>query len=265
MKPTASSARARHPDGVFRAPALALAAGLALLAVGLAYPDPASAAPAAGADGAAIPRTYFGMHIHDATHLRDADGRLTWPGVGFGSLRLWDASVDWSSLEPFKGGWKLRHLDDLVDLAQAQNVEIVLTLGTTPRWASARPDEAAIYGKGSGAEPRDIDDWRTYVRMIATRYKGRIGYYEMWNEPHFGPGGGTGFFTGTAPAMVALAKVAFEEIRAADPAARLLSPGVVSEVSRIEPYFAAGGGKYTDIVAAHFYGGPPANRARPLP
>ena len=77
-----------------------------------------------------------------------------------------------------------RHLDRSLALAEAHHANVLMTLGLTPRWASARPQEASGYAPGYAAEPKDIEDWRIFVRTVATRYKGRIHAYEIWNEPN---------------------------------------------------------------------------------
>jgi hypothetical protein len=144
---------------------------------------------------------------------------------------------------------------------------VLWTLGNTPRWASARPNEPCSYGKGCAAEPTDIATWRRYVRAVATRYRGRVECYEPWNEvsfptdPQFSPAGAGGapgqFFSGTVKAMVRLARVAHEEIRAADPKACVLAPSFHPAsgdwAQKFDRYLAAGGGGYMDVVSQHFY------------
>ena len=124
--------------------------------------------------------------------LHGTDRLTPWPSVPIPEWRLWDAKVTWPDLEPGKGQ---RHFDDLdksLALAEAHHANVLMTLGLTPRWASARPQEASGYSPGYAAEPKDIEDWRSLVRTVATRYKGRIHAYEIWNEPNV-----KRFWTGT--------------------------------------------------------------------
>src|SRR5580704_5261031 len=108
-----------------------------------------------------ITAQYFGMHIHHT-----ASG-TPWPPVQFGSWRLWDSGVAWPQLEPQLGKWDFTLLDRYVQLAAQHHVEIVLTLGLTPAWASARPQEPSAYSRGNAAEPRSLADWEDYVRVVA--------------------------------------------------------------------------------------------------
>jgi len=145
----------------------------------------------------AIPATFFGMHIHRAPVS------TPWPSVPFQAWRLWDTHTTWAQLEPEKGNWDWRMLDRTVALAESHGVEVLYTMGRTPRWASARPAQMGRNPNaepGGMAEPKNLEDWRNYVRTVATRYKGRIKAYEIWNEPNL-----ENFYSGTPEAMVDLA------------------------------------------------------------
>ena len=199
------------------------------------------------------PRTidgrFFGMHIH-----RSADG-TPWPQVPFGSWRLWDAHVTWADLQPGPSTWDFTRLDRYVELAQTHNVDLLLTLGMTPRWASSQPDKYSEwfgeYGEGAQSPPARIDDWREYVRNVATRYRGRIRYYEIWNEPN-----SPEYFMGSPQQMVALSKVAYEVLKTVDVNNGVVAPSVNCDHSGqmwLRRFFAAGGGSYADVLGAHFY------------
>lgn len=204
-------------------------------------------AKAAGQPSSApIGREFFGMHMHRAATS------TPWPEVPFGSWRLWDAYVAWPYLEPTKGQWHFEALDRLVSLAEQNDVEVLLPLGLTPAWASARPGESSSYKKpGWAAEPRSIEDWRNYVRAVATRYKGRIRHYEIWNEPNL-----KGFFSGSVDQMLLLTREASLIIKQVDPAAVIVSPAATGEgdgVKWLDQFLAKGGGRYVDVIGYHFY------------
>ena len=101
-----------------------------------------------------IPATFFGMHIHRAPVS------TPWPSVPFKAWRLWDTHTTWAQLEPRKGDWDWRMLDRTVDLAQSHGVEVLYTMGRSPRWASARPNDRGRNPNaepGGMAEPRDLE------------------------------------------------------------------------------------------------------------
>jgi hypothetical protein len=198
-----------------------------------------------------IPRSLFGMHIADSD-------KIPWPAVEFATWRLWDAATEhglafWAHLERHKGEWDFRTLDHCVELAQRHGIELVYTLGITPKWAAARPDDRSAYGDGpTASEPKNMDDWRNYVRTIASRYQGKIRYYEIWNEPNL-----KHFFSGSVDQMVDLAREAYTILKEIDPEITVVSPSLYTDYGGVhnwlDPYFAKGGGKYADIIGAHFY------------
>lgn len=212
-----------------------------------------------------VPKDYFGLHFfYTAADLR-------WPGAtptripeSVGSWRLWDAyGIEWRYLEPEKGVWRFEYLDKYVAQAKARGIDLVLTLGQTPQWASARPNEESSHGVGNAAEPAQLSDWIEYVRTVVSRYKGQIASYELWNEPAFletdripSSSGKVGYYSGSTKSLVGLAREAAKVIHEIDPNARLITPSVVGHhqgLKRLDAYLKAGGGKYADIVGFHFY------------
>lgn len=209
-------------------------------------------------DSERVTAEYFGLHIHHLD-VPYRDGTSSWPFVAFGSWRLWGAYVRWADLEPKKGQWSFGRLDRYVAQGRAHGTDLLLTLGGTPKWASARPDERC---DGCAAEPVAIDDWRIYVRTVVRRYKGQISAYEVWNEPRFhelegvNRSGEVGYYSGSVAKLVELAQVAKEVIAQDDPNAKLVSPSFVSGdlgIRRLEFFLKAGGGNYFDILGFHFY------------
>lgn len=197
-------------------------------------------------DFSPVPLTYFGLHIHRA------EAGSPWPPFKFGSWRLWDAYVAWPNLEPEKEVWDFERLDKDVALAELQGVDILLPLGLSPGWASAHPSEKSGYKSGNAAEPRNIEDWRYYVRTVAERYKGRVRYYEIWNEPNV-----LTFYTGSIEALVRLTREAYLILKSVDASNILVSPAVVgggsNNLAYLDEFLSRGGKDYIDIVGYHFY------------
>ena len=208
---------------------------------------------------ATIPETYFGMHIHSMVRPRPGMSAADpWPIVPFGAWRLLAAYVDWPNLEPSKGQWQFSTLDNYVNLAEQRKVEILMPLVLTPGWASSRPNEKSYYTTGNAAPPKDLEDWRAFVRAVAIRYKGRIHYYEIWNEPNL-----KGFFTGTPQELVTLTAEARKILKEVDAANLVVSPSatMAQGVAWLDQFLAAGGGKYVDVIGYHFYVAPDAPEA----
>jgi hypothetical protein len=214
-----------------------------------------------------ISLSYFGMHMHRQVAFKPGDRRANWPDIPFGSWRLWDAGVQWRDIEKSRGQSSFMVLDAYVNMAQYHGVDLLYTFGGTPQWASARPDEPCAYGKGCAAEPRDLGDWESYVGQVVQRYKGRIKFYELWNEPKFegydwDARVTTSFFTGTLRDFFAMADIARRVIREFDPNARLLGPGDVGDGPRMEVFIKEGGARYLDVASFHFYSPTPESIPR---
>ncbi len=194
-----------------------------------------------------VDASLFGLHIH-----RPAPD--TWPQVFSFEWRLWDTKgATWSQLEPRKGEWNFTPLDQNVAMAAQHGTSILLVLGQTPVWASSSPGAPPAWNPGATAPPRDEEDWRVYVRTVATRYKGRIHQYEVWNEPNL-----KNFYSGSREQLFSMAKDAFEIIHSIDPTAVVVSPSVTGayDVGWFKHYLDLGGGKYADVIGYHFYSSP---------
>ena len=183
---------------------------------------------------------------------KPVSGGVPWPPVRFGTLRLWDSGTTWAILEPSKGDWNFAPLDIWVAAAEAAGVsDIMLTMGQPPPWASSQPDRVTYNGAGAPAPPSDLQDWRDYVTAVAQRYRGRIRYYEIWNEPN-----DSTFYTGTVDELVTWTREASAILKAVDPANTVISPPAYS-AGYLDSFLAAGGAQYVDVIGHHFYATPP--------
>ena len=193
-----------------------------------------------------VPVSYFGLHIHNA------DKAENWPVFQFNAWRLWDAYVSWPHIQPTKNQWNFAKLDGFVERAQLEGISLLLPLGLSPTWASARPEESSAYKRlGWAAEPSNIEYWKRYVEKTMRRYKGKITYYEIWNEPNL-----KRFFSGSVKSMVDLTCTAKQIAWSVDPKIKIVSPGATrmnSGVSWLNTFFEYGGADCIDIVGFHFY------------
>jgi hypothetical protein len=183
-----------------------------------------------------IPALLFGQHLNKWGTYQQ------WPSLlPFKLLRLWDTGTRWMDIEPSKGSWDWSRFDYYVNNASQRNHAILYTLGMTPNWASANSPHTA--------PPANIADWRTYVRSVALRYKGKIKYWELWNEVNYG-----GFYTGTIDQMYQLTVAAHQELKAVDPTNVILAPNItLFGIDWLDKFLALGGGQYVDIISWHRY------------
>jgi hypothetical protein len=160
--------------------------------------------------------------------------------------------------------------DNIVDLAGAYDLEIIARLSNPPAWSRAAGDDA-----GTFAPPDDFDDFAHFATALAGRYKGRIRYYQIWNEPNIYPEWGEQAVD--PEAYTDLLCRAYRAIKAVDPDAVILSGALAptAELSGrdlndyifLQRMYAAGAADCFDILSMQGYGlwsGPTDRRMRPL-
>ncbi len=238
---------------------------------------------------------FFGIHVNK--RINDA---LT--GVTAKTVRSHDMQSQtsmWKGIETSAGVFNWANIDAWVNTHYAAGRDLVFVLFGTPTFYSARPTEQGAYGAGAlgaQAEPSDMTKWSTFCTTLATRYLGKIKYYEIWNEPNYF-NDGTGlmrkdfyggpvdatisqffFFSGTFAKLSEMVRRANQAIKAVDPTAKIICPAVqgwATTSNASNTYFngmmaaATGDGSTTmkdwiDIVGTHLYL-PSSNRTQDLP
>jgi hypothetical protein len=163
-------------------------------------------------------------------------------------------SIEWRYVEPHvKGTLEFNEPDRLVAMTTQLNQKMIARLDNQPVWA--RSDK--IFP--ASGPPDKLQDYADFVHAVATRYKGKIQAYEIWNEPNLAVEWG-----GKPPdpvAYVALLKAAYTAIKAADPDALVISAGLapttasgaiaMPDVEFIRQMYKAGASKYFDLLGAH--------------
>ncbi len=184
---------------------------------------------------------FFGMHL-------EQQFEFGFPSVSFGIQRTWNAypAVFWESVAPNSANYNWTNLDNLVADSLSHNVEILYTMGHVPRWASSNPNGPCTDSATGTCYAPDMNAYAQYVTLLVNRYKGKIKYYELWNEPDAN-------WAGSQAQLVAMAKVAYPIIKAAGGIVLTPSPQGKAGPQWMEAYFAAGGAPYSDINAFHAY------------
>ena len=197
--------------------------------------------------------------------------------MGGRMMRLWDAGfpLNWQTNEPVaQGQYDDAYSDLCIDRLRAHGIAPLPVLGgswitpisepdkTWPAWliaASTKVSAGAWFasqGYQAFLPPEAL--WRTHIRRMAERYQGKITHWEVMNEPNIWMPTASGQSTG-ASNYVPYLKSAAEELRAADPAVKIVGfcptgdMGSTSTVPFLREGFAAGGLDYADAVSFHPY------------
>ncbi len=166
------------------------------------------------------------------------DSGVKWVRCGAGCTAL-----DWGAVEKERGVYDWKNADAEVNgWTKDEGVDLLVILGYTPKWASSDPN-----GDNS-APPRDLKDWTDFVFKVVSRYKGKVKYWEVWNEPDIG------FWTGTIEQYSDLIKSAYVAAKKADPDCRIVFGGLAGvNLPFLERVYQNGGKYFFDVMAVHPY------------
>ena len=119
----------------------------------------------------------------------------------------------WERIEEKKGEYDWREVDGTVEWFEHAGLNVFLRVDRTPTWA--RPANTT-----GSHPPIDLDAFARYLEALATRYRGRVAAYELWNEPNLSLEWGEAY---PDPAYyVELLRVARPAIQRGDPNAKLI-------------------------------------------
>ncbi len=135
-------------------------------------------------------RMWIGFHDDPSFRwARDSTSRIESSATtGANVMRLlvhWDQTAPQrpaKPADPFDAAYRLDDLDAAIRAAQRADLEVLLTLYGTPRWANG--------GRGPNVMPRRVADFRWFSQAIASRYSGRhegyphVRFWSVWNEPN---------------------------------------------------------------------------------
>lgn len=164
-------------------------------------------------------------------------------------------------IDPVSKGSSWAKFDEIVAACEAHGLRIVARLDRPPDWS--RQDNSY-----KERPPDDYQDYGDYVYAFVERYRGRIEYIQVWNEPNVFPEWGNQPVD--PEAYVELLKVAYRRAKEANPNVRVLSaplaitlgephpePGKwrsMSDLDYLEAMYRAGAKAYFDIYSANAFG-----------
>lgn len=122
---------------------------------------------------------------------------------------------------PYRSAWE--KYDHIVALAEEHGLEVIAVLSNPPAWSRADGD-----ARGTLAPPDNLEDYGDFVYAVASRYRGRIRAYQVWNEPNIYPEWGEQPVD--PEGYTRLLCTAYRRIKEADPEAIVLTGALAQTV-----------------------------------
>lgn len=98
-------------------------------------------------------------------------------------VKVMRGSACWSYVQRTPDSWDFSEPDSQLELLDRHGIAFEPIYGGNTRWAIAKDWQPAVEGyPGRGQRP-DYDAWRNYIARFAERYRDRIPYVVVWNEP----------------------------------------------------------------------------------
>lgn len=171
--------------------------------------------------------------------------------LGFGWAKGY---VNWATVEPKAGEYRWVDPDNIVKALGHQEIKILMRVHGTPDWA--RPPNTSL-----SHPPDNLADFARFLTALATRYKGQVDAYEIWNEPNLS------YEWGNMPpdptAYTEMLKTAYTAIKKVDPHALVISGGLATtgngsptaygDLAFLQEMYQAGARGYFDALGSHPY------------
>lgn len=210
-------------------------------------PTPEPTRPPTAAPPKRMQSPEYGMHIFGWWRPEVADRDMGYVrDAGFQWIKQIFA---WYDIEgAAKGHYQWERPDRLVAQAENYGLKMLVRVDIAPDWA-----------RGGSGPMRDFNDYGDFVYALASRYKGLIDAYQIWNEPNLAREWG-----GQRPDPAAYAKllrIAYTRIKQADPNALVVSAGLapttatgdiaMPDVEFVRGMYEAGAKPYFDVLGVH--------------
>lgn len=166
-------------------------------------------------------------------------------GVEWDRFDFW-----WGVIEPEPGRFEWAFPDQVIDFYARYHIQMLPILCYHSNWSSGQ----------APADEEERQRFANYVYQVVSRYKDRVHFWEIWNEPNIP----TFWKPKPNPRQYALLlKSAYASAKRADPKAKIIG-GVTSmaDINFLEAIYQAGAWDSMDIVSIHPYsfGGSPTEQ-----
>jgi len=162
--------------------------------------------------------------------------------AGVGMVRM---DFLWGDIEPRQGEFDFRKYDYIVEVLTKNKIAILGLLNYSTPWAAA----CASWN----CPPADNSFFVRYAVTVASRYKDKIKYWEIWNEPdsrtYWANQDGL-------KSYAVLLKDVYAALKKAVPDCKILNGGLANGLSSVNSLYENGAKDYFDILNIHVFDSP---------
>jgi GH35 family endo-1,4-beta-xylanase len=128
-------------------------------------------------------------------------------------------------LHPEQYNWSIT--DKIISMAVKHNFEVIFNLRAVSPWGSGnRQNNRQKKGYQKSSYPKNKDAYIQFLRTFIKRYRGKINFIQIENEPN-----AKSFWSGTFKEYLSLLKLSYQTIKKANPNMKVISAGLACGVS----------------------------------
>ncbi len=190
-----------------------------------------------------VTQSPFGIgSCHACNWGADANARWIPQMTAIGITNHRCANTGWSAVEPQEGKWTWDVLDKQLSYLESQNIAFGGILAGDPKWTWTKDQKKGML------PVNNLAGWSRYVSEVVKRCKGRIKYWEVWNEPPNGTGPDQ-----TAADYAQIVIAAYDAAKAVDPDCKIGIAAKSVAINYLDQAIAAGAKGHFDYITLHPY------------
>jgi hypothetical protein len=182
----------------------------------------------------------YGINVHLA-----ADALLSKVNdVGIKWIRI---DILWNQIEVNNNNFLYGSVDRVINFAHQNGMSVVGVLAYSPTWTNK--------ARKTTLPPDDINLWRRFVEKTVNRYKTKVKYWSIWNEPNLP----VFFEAGKDVFLNQIFIPGVQSVKKADPGAFIVGPDLAHKTAQNQEwyfwlkYILDNAGQLIDIITHHIY------------
>jgi hypothetical protein len=196
----------------------------------------------------------FGVCSHPQRYSR-ADQEKEAMAAAWCGVKIMREDINWQRMQPKEDVWAFDSFDFTQAIFEKYGIEIEAIYSYCADWAKAKDWKPLDPTKRGNPRP-DYGHWGRFCAKFAERYRGKVHYVEVWNEPDL-----FGFANFSAEEYIEMMKIAYRETKRMAPEMTVLTGGFTTtkpfarfnDPDHMDKCLTLGRGSY-DVHAFHGHG-----------